>query len=71
MHISFLRPTTWLAKRLGISVSTIERLRANGSSDLPPSVVIGGSIRYDERAVEAWLLARMQTPHSSHADTGN
>ena len=57
---SFLRPTTWLAKRLGLSVSTIERLRAQGSPDLPPSIVIGASIRYDELQVEAWLQNRLQ-----------
>lgn len=48
----FLRPTSWLAKRLGLSVSTIERLRAQGSNDLPPCVRIGGAIRYDDVTVE-------------------
>ena len=56
MQIQTLRPTSWLAKRLGLSISTIERLRAAGSSDLPPSIVIGASIRYDQAVVEQWLL---------------
>ena len=48
-----LMPTSWLAQRLNISVTTIERLRAQQSPDLPPHVTIGKSIRYDERVVEA------------------
>ena len=48
-------PSGW-----GLSVSTIERLRARGDRNLPPHVVIGPqSIRYDEAVVEAWLAARM------------
>lgn len=46
---------------LGLSVSTIERLRARGERNLPPHVVIGPqSVRYDEAVVEAWLAERMQ-----------
>jgi predicted DNA-binding transcriptional regulator AlpA len=56
-----LQPTAWLAKRLGLSVSTIERLRARGEGELPPHLVIGRhSIRYDARIVEEWLAARQQ-----------
>lgn len=61
MHVRSLRPTSWLAQRLGLSVSTIERLRAQGSEALPPHLVIGGhSIRYDEAVVEAWIAQRLQ-----------
>lgn len=56
---SYLRPTSWLAKRLGLSVSTIERLRAQGSSDLPPFIKIGAAIRYDDTTVEEWLQSKM------------
>lgn len=60
MPICSLRSTRWLAQRLGLSVSTIERLRARGDRNLPPHVVIGSqTIRYDEVVVEAWLEARM------------
>lgn len=62
MPPSSLKPTTWLAKRLGVSVTTVERLRAAGSTDLPPCVTIGGSIRYDEAHVEQWLVDRMNAP---------
>lgn len=55
-----LRSTEWLAERLGISVATIERLRAQQSPDLPPHVTIGRSIRYDDVTVEEWLRQRMQ-----------
>lgn len=55
-----LQPTTWLAQRLGLSISTVERLRAQNPSELPPHVVIGNSYRYDNHVVEEWLLARMR-----------
>ena len=55
-EINQMRSTGWLAQRLGLSVTTIERLRAQGSQDLPPCRTIGKSKRYDERAVEQWIL---------------
>lgn len=61
MTVRSLQPTRWLAQRLGLAISTVERLRARGDRNLPPHVVIGPqSIRYDEAVVEAWLAARMQ-----------
>ncbi|MCB4360706.1 helix-turn-helix transcriptional regulator [Quatrionicoccus australiensis] len=54
-----LQSTSWLAKRLGLSVSTIERLRTRGEGQLPPHLVIGRhTIRYDVGVVEDWLAAR-------------
>ncbi len=54
-----LQSTTWLAKRLGLSVSRIERLRARGEGDLPPHITVGlHSIRYDADVVEAWLAEK-------------
>ena len=61
MEISNLKDTAWLAKRLGLSVTTIERIRARNSSDLPPCIVIGHSIRYDEVTVEAWIKEQLST----------
>jgi predicted DNA-binding transcriptional regulator AlpA len=55
-QINQMRSTGWLAQRLGLSTTTIERLRAQGSPDLPPCRTIGKSKRYDERAVEQWIL---------------
>ncbi len=60
METRLLQTTRWLSKRLGLSVSTIERLRAQGSPNLPPHVIVGNSIRYDNHVVEAWLTARQQ-----------
>ncbi|MDI1291464.1 MAG: helix-turn-helix domain-containing protein [Methylobacter sp.] len=54
-EVHALKDTAWLAQRLGLSVSTIERLRSKGSSTLPPHLMIGNSIRYDERVVEQFL----------------
>lgn len=59
MTTNTLQTTSWLAKRLGLSVSTIERLRARGEGLLPPHLVIGRhTIRYDVDVVEDWLVAR-------------
>lgn len=54
-----LQPTSWLAKRLGLSVSTVERLRVRNPASLPPHIHIGSSIRYDEATVNAWLRSRL------------
>lgn len=54
-EINQMRTTGWLAQRLGLSVTTIERLRAQGSPDLPPCRTIGKSKRYDEQVVEQWI----------------
>jgi len=63
MTTNTLQPTAWLAKRLGLSVSTIERLRARGEGQLPPHLVIGRhTIRYDVTVVEDWLVARQGLP---------
>ncbi len=70
MQDKCLFPTNWLAKRLGLSVSTIERLRANTPAELPPHITIGGSIRYDSDTVERWLHGRMQTPAARTGDAG-
>ena len=57
---SGLRNTAWLAGRLGLSISTVERLRARNLKDIPPHVTLGRSIRYDEAIVEKWLTERLQ-----------
>jgi transcriptional regulator with XRE-family HTH domain len=56
-----------LAKRLGISVTTIERLRSTNSPDLPPCITIGKSKRYDEQLVEQFI--RDQSCASKHKIT--
>lgn len=63
-----LQPTAWLAQRLGLSITTIERLRAQNSSDLPPHLTIGHSIRYDEMAVENWLRQRLQAQYPAASE---
>lgn len=67
-----LKDTTWLARRLGLSQTTVERLRKQDPDDLPPHLVIGRSIRYDEAVVERWLAARggvetITAPEDAHA----
>lgn len=65
MTTNSLKTTSWLAKRLGLSVSTIERLRARGKGDLPPHITVGlHTIRYDEVVVEAWLIEQQHGPVS-------
>jgi len=50
-----LHDTKWLAKRLNLSVSTIEKLRANNSQELPIPIQINKTIRYNDSYVEWWL----------------
>jgi hypothetical protein len=60
MAIPCLQPTAWLAKRLNLSVSSIERLRSQAAGGIPPHLIIGQrTIRYDELAVERWLADRL------------
>lgn len=54
-----LQTTAWLATRLNLSISTVERLRGQATDDLPPHILIGNrTVRYDPEAVEQWLTAR-------------
>jgi predicted DNA-binding transcriptional regulator AlpA len=59
MNPKNLHDSAWLAKRLDVSLTTIERLRARGDGQLPPHITIGHSIRYDEVVIEAWLAERL------------
>ncbi|MBV5346714.1 helix-turn-helix domain-containing protein [bacterium] len=68
MNTTTLKDTAWLAQRLNISETTIERLRARGSSDLPPHLTIGRSIRYDPDVVEFWCSQRLQVQSASMGD---
>lgn len=54
----YLKNTRWLAERLGLSITTIERMRSKQPELLPPWIGIGKSIRYEESVVEQWLLDR-------------
>ena len=49
-----------LADRLGFSARTIWRLRSAGK--LPPSLKIGGSIRWRSREIDAWIEADVPMP---------
>jgi hypothetical protein len=60
MGMTQLQDTAWLARRLNLSESTIERLRAKGGSELPPHLSIGHSIRYDVDVVDFWCKQRLQ-----------
>ena len=60
-EVTSLKDTGWLSQRLNLSVSTIERLRAEGSKDIPPHLSIGHSIRYDEKVVDQFLAEKLQS----------
>jgi predicted DNA-binding transcriptional regulator AlpA len=70
-NMNELKPTQWLADKLGVSISTIERWRARGEHNLPPHIQLGGVIRYDEREVEAWIQTRMQSGNVSQTNAKN
>ena len=53
---SALHPPPIVAKRLGTSERTLERLRATGGG--PRFVKVGRLIRYRESDLESWLAAR-------------
>ena len=53
-----MRDTRWLAQRLSLSVTTIERMRAEKPRELPPGIKIGAVYRYCEERVEDWLTVR-------------
>lgn len=55
-----LKNTQWLAERLRISKSTLEKWRSLGFPVLPPAIHIGSMIRYDENEVEEWLLKQRE-----------
>ncbi len=55
-----LKDSAWLAKRLGVSITTIERLRARAGHQLPPFILIGSSIKYDESVVELWIKEKQK-----------
>ncbi len=55
-----LRDTKWLAGRLGLSVSTIEKLRAMKSIAIPKCITINRSVRYDEAYVERWISTKFE-----------
>ena len=54
-----LHDSKWLAAKLGISVSTIERLRAEKSDDIPQAIIINRTIRYCENYIEWWIQKRL------------
>jgi predicted DNA-binding transcriptional regulator AlpA len=66
-----LKPTSWLAERLNLSTTTIERLRASKSPDIPAHIVIGKSIRYDVMVVEQWLQDRLKSISVTKTLEGN
>jgi predicted DNA-binding transcriptional regulator AlpA len=53
--------TRQLADKLGISVATIERWRAQGEPELPPHIQLSsGAIRYNPLEVQFWLDSKTQ-----------
>ncbi len=67
MLIQKLHPTKWLAELLNLSETTIERLRIKNPTALPPHVVIGRSIRYDESVVKNWLQSKLMYDSSKNS----
>jgi hypothetical protein len=59
-EITSLKNSKWLASRLGLSLTSIERSRTKKSADTPPYIKINSSIRYDELTVEKWLAEKLQ-----------
>ena len=55
-----LMDSKWLAERLGVSLSNIQKLRAYEPEKLPKAVRIGRAVRYDPETVENWIMDNMK-----------
>lgn len=55
-----LMDSKWLAERLGVSLSSVQKLRAYEPEKLPKAVRIGRAVRYDPETVETWIMENMQ-----------
>ncbi|AUV15562.1 helix-turn-helix transcriptional regulator [Aeromonas caviae] len=67
MHVAgnegnpMLISTSQLSTRLGVSRSTVERLRRNPTACFPKPIHIGpNSVRYDLAEIDQWLESRRQ-----------
>jgi predicted DNA-binding transcriptional regulator AlpA len=63
-----LLSTKSLAQMLGVSVTTIKKLRATQSDQLPPHIKIGSSYKYDQQVVIQWLNSQQQKKIVEEAD---
>lgn len=50
--------TAEAARRLGLSISTLEKYRFHRVPDAPPFVRLGRAVRYRVSDLEAWAAAR-------------
>ena len=55
-----LQDSKWLADTLGLSLSTIEKLRSEQPNELPQPIIINKSIRYSEIHVDWWLQKQLE-----------
>ena len=63
-----LLTTRQLAEKLGVSVATIERWRANNEQDQPPYIRLSsGAVRYNPIEVQYWLDSKTEQPGKSKA----
>ena len=50
-----LHDSKWLAEKLNLSISTIEKLRSEQPDELPQPIILNKTIRYCELHVDWWL----------------
>ncbi|WP_139410617.1 helix-turn-helix transcriptional regulator [Aeromonas veronii] len=56
-----LIPISEVTRHLGVSRSTVERLRRSPDAQFPQPIYIGpNSIRFDMTELEQWIVARRQ-----------
>lgn len=53
------------AALLGLAVSTLNRARVYGTSDLPPYVKLGKAVRYRLSTVQAFIASRTENQHTT------
>ncbi len=55
-----LMDSKWLADRLGVSLSSIQKLRAYTPEKRPTAVRVGRAVRYDPETVEQWIINNLK-----------
>lgn len=56
--LPILLDTAAAARLLGLSPSTLEKWRFYRDPEAPPVIRIGRTVRYDRRALEAWITEK-------------
>lgn len=57
--LQVLQNSAWLAQRLSVSISAINKARVYQPDTIPPHINIGRTVRYCPNVVEQWIANNM------------